>query len=68
MPNGKTYFGEGRTYGKILQEEIGTKGFGYDSLFFSDDLKKSFGLAEEDEKNAVSHRFRALQDLKSKLK
>lgn len=68
MPNGKAYFGEGRTYGKILQEEIGAKGFGYDSLFFSDDLKKSFGLAEEDEKNAVSHRFRALRDLKSKLK
>ena len=68
MPNGKTYFGEGRTYGRILQEEIGTKGFGYDCLFFSDDLKKSFGLTEEDEKNAVSHRFRALQDLKEKLK
>lgn len=67
MPDGKTYFGEGRTYGKILQEEIGDKGFGYDSLFFSDDLQKSFGLAEEDEKNSVSHRFRALSDLKSKL-
>ena len=67
MPNGKTYFGEGKTYGKILQEEIGDKGFGYDSLFFSDDLKKSFGLAEEDEKNAVSHRYRALYDLMFKL-
>lgn len=67
MPDGKTYFGEGRTYGKILQEEIGAKGFGYDSLFFSDDLKKSFGLAEEAEKNSVSHRFRALRDLQSKL-
>ena len=67
LPDGKTLFGEGRTYGRILQEEIGNKGFGYDCLFFSDDLKKSFGLAEEDEKNAVSHRFRALCDLKSKL-
>lgn len=67
MPDGKTYFGEGKTFGKILQEEIGTNGFGYDCLFFSDDLKKSFGLASEDEKNAVSHRFRALQDLIKKL-
>ncbi len=67
-PDGKTYFGEGKTFGKILQEEIGTNGFGYDCLFFSDDLKKSFGIAGDDEKNAVSHRFRALQDLKSKLK
>lgn len=67
MPNGKTYFGEGRTYGKILQEEIGENGFGYDCLFYSDDLKKSFGLASEDEKNSVSHRFRALNDLIHKL-
>lgn len=67
MPDGHTYFGEGRTYGHILCEEIGTGGFGYDSLFFSDDLKKSFGLASEEEKNTVSHRFRALQDLRSKL-
>lgn len=68
LPDGHTYFGEGKTYGRILYEEIGTSGFGYDSLFFSDDLRKSFGLASEEEKNTVSHRFRALQDLKSKLR
>lgn len=67
FPDGKTLFGEGRTYGKILQEEIGENGFGYDCLFYSDDLKKSFGLASEEEKNSVSHRFRALKDLSSKL-
>lgn len=67
MPDGRTYFGEGRTYGKILQEEIGKNGFGYDCLFFSDDLKKSFGLASAEEKNSVSHRFRALCDLRAKL-
>ncbi|MDE5721401.1 MAG: RdgB/HAM1 family non-canonical purine NTP pyrophosphatase [Clostridia bacterium] len=67
LPNGKTYFGEGRTYGNILQEEIGTNGFGYDCVFFSDDLKKSFGLASAEEKNSVSHRYRALCDLRKKL-
>ena len=67
FPDGKTYFGQGKTYGRILYEEIGTNGFGYDSLFFSDDLKKSFGLATDGEKNGVSHRFRALADLRSKL-
>ena len=67
FPNGKAYFGEGRVYGRILQEEIGKNGFGYDCLFYSDDLKKSFGLASEKEKNSVSHRYRALCDLKSKL-
>lgn len=67
LPGGKTYFGEGRTHGRILQEEIGENGFGYDCIFYSDDLKKSFGLATAEEKNSVSHRYRALCDLKSKL-
>ena len=67
FPDGKTLFGEGRTYGKILWEEIGSNGFGYDCLFFSDDLKKSFGLATDEEKNSVSHRYRALCDLRKKL-
>ena len=66
-PDGHALFGEGRTYGKILYEEIGDKGFGYDALFFSDDLNKSFGLAEAEEKNSVSHRYRALKDLQAKL-
>ncbi|MDE6613493.1 MAG: non-canonical purine NTP pyrophosphatase, partial [Clostridia bacterium] len=67
LPDGKTYFGEGRTYGNILQEEIGENGFGYDCVFYSDDLKKSFGLASPAEKNSVSHRYRALCDLRKKL-
>lgn len=64
---GETLFGEGYTEGKILFEEIGNKGFGYDNLFYSFDLNKSFGEADEEEKNAVSHRFRALNDLLSKM-
>ena len=67
FPDGKTVFGEGKTYGKILQEEIGKNGFGYDCIFYSNDLKKSFGLATDEEKNGVSHRYRALCDLFSKL-
>ncbi len=64
---GETLFGEGYTEGKILFEEIGSRGFGYDSLFFSSDLNKSFGEASEEEKNSVSHRYRAIRDLFSKL-
>ena len=67
FPDGQYFFGEGYTYGKILLEETGDNGFGYDPLFFSDDLKKSFGEADESEKNSVSHRYRALQNLRSKL-
>lgn len=60
-PDGKELVTEGRTYGKVLHEEQGDGGFGYDCIFESDDLKKSFGLAIAEEKNAVSHRFRGLQ-------
>lgn len=67
-PNGEEIVVEGRTYGEILLEEKGVGGFGYDCLFLSDDLKKSFGEATAEEKNSVSHRFRALQALLEKLK
>ncbi|MBR2341402.1 MAG: RdgB/HAM1 family non-canonical purine NTP pyrophosphatase [Clostridia bacterium] len=65
-PDGKEIVGHGRTYGKILFEEVGENGFGYDCLFFSDDLQKTFAVASAEEKNSVSHRYRALCDLKSK--
>ncbi len=59
--------GYGETHGTILYKEDGENGFGYDSLFFSKDLNKSFGVASSEEKNAVSHRYRALIDLYSKI-
>lgn len=65
---GKTVTATGDTHGRILTREEGENGFGYDCLFYSDDLKKSFGVASAEEKNAVSHRFRALTALKEKLK
>ncbi len=65
--DGQIIQGHGETNGEILLKEEGENGFGYDSLFYSYDLKKSFGLASSQEKNAVSHRYRALCDLKKKL-
>lgn len=65
--SGKVLFGEGATEGRILFEEIGGNGFGYDSLFFSDDLQMTFAEASESLKNSVSHRGRALNDLRGKL-
>ena len=62
-PDGKELVAEGHTYGNILQEEKGEGGFGYDCLFESEDLKKSFAEATPEEKNAVSHRGRALSAL-----
>lgn len=66
-PDGKYFLSEGKTFGKILTEEVGKKDFGFDCLFYSDDLKKSFGEAEQEEKNSVSHRYRALQGIKKHL-
>lgn len=62
-PNGKEIVVEGHTYGNILHEEVGEGGFGYDCIFESEDLHKSFGVATAEEKNSVSHRYRALQEL-----
>jgi len=58
---------EGRTYGKIINEERGNKDFGYDCIFLSDDLGKTFGEATSVEKNKVSHRYRALEQLKKEI-
>ena len=52
---------EGVCTGYILEEPRGTGGFGYDPLFWSDDLEKSFGEADPAEKHAVSHRGRAFR-------
>ena len=61
--DGEVVSGMGETHGIIGFKEEGENGFGYDSLFVSDDLGKSFGVATAEEKNAVSHRKRALIDL-----
>ncbi len=66
-PDGREIVATGCTHGHILFEETGNGGFGYDCIFFNDDLKKSFGLATAEEKNSVSHRFRALTQLRKML-
>ena len=68
FPDGRELTAHGRTYGRILQKEEGSGGFGYDPLFFSDELIKSFGTAAAEEKNAVSHRAKALAALEVKLR
>lgn len=57
----------GKTYGIIIDKEVGESGFGYDPIFYSNDLHKTFGEASEEEKNSVSHRGRALEKLKEDL-
>ena len=68
FPDGKIITATGETHGKIMDKCYGENGFGYDPLFFSDDLKVSLGIAPAQEKNKISHRFRALSQLREKLK
>ena len=62
--DGTYEYREGKTYGKIIDEELGNTSFGYDCIFLSDDLGKTFGEASSEEKNKVSHRYRALIQIK----
>jgi len=61
----KTVSGEwharGECGGVMLDAPRGTDGFGYDAYFYSEELKKSFGEATRVEKEAVSHRARAVR-------
>ena len=67
-PDGRDVCAYGTVDGVILEKEEGTNGFGYDSIFYSTDLGKSFGVATDEEKNSVSHRGRALRALIGQLK
>ncbi|HIU99019.1 MAG TPA: XTP/dITP diphosphatase [Candidatus Limadaptatus stercoripullorum] len=60
-PDGRELTAEGSVRGVILKEERGTGGFGYDPLFFSPELGKTFAEATPEQKNSVSHRSRALR-------
>jgi XTP/dITP diphosphohydrolase len=68
FPDGKTVSARGEARGVILREKKGEDGFGYDPVFYSTDLNKTFAEAEPDEKNKVSHRGRALALFCEKLK
>lgn len=67
FPDGEEIVASGAVHGTITYEPIGTNGFGYDPIFCSDELKKTFAQSTDEEKNRVSHRARALENLYSKL-
>ena len=60
-PTGDMHSFRGESLGEILEGPRGTDGFGYDPIFFSPELGKSFAEASVAEKRRVSHRGRALE-------
>ena len=61
--NGEEHLFEGRVEGRILDRETGHEGFGFDPLFVPDGCERSFAEMSAEEKNAVSHRGRAVRKL-----
>ncbi len=67
-PGRETLIAEGACPGVILHARRGTGGFGYDPLFLYEPLNKTFAEVTPEEKNAVSHRARACENMLALLR
>ncbi|MBU0673865.1 MAG: XTP/dITP diphosphatase [Proteobacteria bacterium] len=63
VPSGPALTYEGSCEGEILETPRGEGGFGYDPIFFSPELGKTFAESDLAEKNRLSHRGRALAEM-----
>ena len=61
--NGKQNLFTGIINGKIIEEKIGTNGFGYDPIFVAEGYKKTFAELTMEEKSTISHRGIAVKEL-----
>ena len=67
FPNGDVITSRGECPGTIAFAPQGEGGFGYDPIFFVPKLKKTFAQLTAEEKNAISHRGKALEAFKNEL-
>lgn len=67
VPSGAALTYEGKCEGLIAQRPTGSGGFGYDPVFFYPPLDKTFAEMTPEEKNSVSHRGKALKELRSEF-
>jgi len=65
-PHGRCQIVEGVCVGSIAPAPRGSNGFGYDPLFIPEGHDRTFAEMSTEEKNALSHRFRALQAAREK--
>ncbi len=68
IPGGESFSVRGECPGVILREYRGEGGFGYDPLFYYEELGKTFAEMTMEEKNAISHRGVALRAFAEKFK
>lgn len=66
-PDGTKLVATGRVDGHILHQLTGDNGFGYDPLFYVDELGKAMAELTPEQKNQISHRGRALRDFMQKF-
>ena len=67
FPNGDRVEARGECPGLITYSPRGEDGFGYDPIFLVPEKKKTFAQMTAEEKNAISHRGRALEAFQAKL-
>jgi XTP/dITP diphosphohydrolase len=67
VPSGAALTYEGRCEGRLMQMPTGTNGFGYDPIFFYPPLQKTFAQLTREEKGRVSHRGKALHELRAEF-
>lgn len=68
LPNGETFYTEGTVEGIIARQPAGCGGFGYDPIFYIPEYSKTSAELTLAEKNQISHRGKALQEMKEILK
>ena len=67
VPSGPALTYEARCEGLIAERPAGQNGFGYDPIFFYPPLNKTFAQLTREEKSRVSHRGRALNEIKQEF-
>lgn len=67
VPTGPALTYEARVEGLIAEAPAGSNGFGYDSIFYYPPLQKTFAELTRNEKNRVSHRGKALNELRDEF-
>ena len=66
-PDGRTICAEGYMYGRVTPDARGDRGFGYDPIFIPEGESRTVAEMTDEEKNAISHRGKALAELLTKL-